>query len=310
MTVGDATKMFWLIDSKGLITSDRKDAGRYPHHKTIFVRDMNGEQIASLEEAVNKIKPTAHIGLSAVGGPFTPSIISAIAAINKRSIIFPLSNPLTTGELVEPGQGNNMYIFTALGLGSVLSKASRVTDDMIYASAVSLANTLNASVPVNSAEPRLARLAPADAAAVVPLVAKVASGRPELDAARRAADAIGGAARRAHGPDSPLVPAVGAAVVDAALAAGSDADAVQEACDAVLARREDPVWELPYIDAVVRGLAAAGKPEYAAALLLQKAGDTATADAAFPRALRWITPRRSTLRLPWATVPWAASPSS
>ncbi|KAJ1566214.1 hypothetical protein HK405_010730 [Cladochytrium tenue] len=176
MTVGDATKMFWLIDSKGLITSDRKDAGRYPHHKTIFVRsDMNGEQIASLEESVNKIKPTALIGLSAVGGTFTPSIISAMAAINKRPIIFPLSNPLTsaectfedamthtngtvlfasgtafppfphpqTGELVEPGQGNNMYIFPALGLGSVLSKASRVTDDMIYASAVSLADTLN-----------------------------------------------------------------------------------------------------------------------------------------------------------------------
>ncbi|KAJ1558139.1 hypothetical protein HK405_014340, partial [Cladochytrium tenue] len=127
------------------------------------------------------------------------------------------------------------------------------------AAAVALRECVRRDDAVNSAEPRLARLAPADAAAVIALVAKVASTRPDLDAARRAADAIADAARRAHARRE--------------LRGGAGTGAAS-----------DPAWELPYVDAVVRGLAAAGKPEYAAALLLQKAGDTATADAAFPRA--------------------------
>ncbi|KAJ3277562.1 hypothetical protein HDU79_002373, partial [Rhizoclosmatium sp. JEL0117] len=42
-----------------------------------------------------------------------------------------------------PGQGNNMYIFPALGFGSVLAKATAVTDNMVYQSAVSLSEQLN-----------------------------------------------------------------------------------------------------------------------------------------------------------------------
>ncbi|KAI9366182.1 NADP-dependent malate dehydrogenase [Zopfochytrium polystomum] len=176
LTVDEATKMFWLMDSKGLLTSDRSDATRYPEHKTIFMRkDMGGKQISELEEAVKFIKPTALIGLSSVGGAFTEAILTTMKDFNKHPIVFPLSNPLTnaectfedamkftngtvlfasgtafppcphpvSGKVIEPGQGNNMYIFPALGLGGILSKATRVTDDMVYRSAVSLADTLN-----------------------------------------------------------------------------------------------------------------------------------------------------------------------
>lgn len=39
--------------------------------------------------------------------------------------------------------GNNMYVFPGIGLGAILSKATTITQDMIYASAESLSTSLN-----------------------------------------------------------------------------------------------------------------------------------------------------------------------
>ncbi|KAI8843978.1 hypothetical protein BJ741DRAFT_589708 [Chytriomyces cf. hyalinus JEL632] len=172
----DAKNLFWLLDSKGVVTSDRSDASRYPQHKTLFLReDMEGKQISSLVEAIDVVKPTALIGLSAVGGAFTEEVLRKMSDNNAKPIVFPLSNPLTnaectfadavkytngsvlfasgtafpsqdhpvTGQLLEPGQGNNMYIFPALGFGAALAKASKVTDNMVYDCSVSLSKQLN-----------------------------------------------------------------------------------------------------------------------------------------------------------------------
>ncbi|KAJ3327049.1 hypothetical protein HDU76_012403 [Blyttiomyces sp. JEL0837] len=176
LTRDEARDLFWLMDSKGLVTDDRRDANNYPKHKTLFSRkDNQGVQISELLEAVKYLRPTALIGLSAQGGVFTEAILREMAKLNERPIVFPLSNPSAnaecsfeeamkytdgrvlfasgtafpsypdprTGKLVEPGQGNNMYIFPGLGLAAVLSHATRVTDKMVHRSAVSLSENLS-----------------------------------------------------------------------------------------------------------------------------------------------------------------------
>ncbi|KAG0644258.1 hypothetical protein HOY80DRAFT_1006968 [Tuber brumale] len=167
----DARKMFWLVDSKGMVTNDRGDT--LQEHKIYFSRDdNNGQQFKSLEEVVDYVKPTALMGLSTIGGAFTESIIRKMASYNEKPIIFPLSNPSSKSECTyeqamqwtnnkvifasgspfpefevdgrvhTPGQGNNMYVFPGIGLGTVLCEAVHVTQEMVYASAVGLADSL------------------------------------------------------------------------------------------------------------------------------------------------------------------------
>lgn len=179
LTEDEARSCFYLVDSKGLVTSDRGD--KLAEHKIYFSRtDNNGQQFKSLGEVMDHVKPTILMGLSTIGGAFTPALLKKMAAWNHRPIIFPLSNPSsksectfedainhtegrclfasgspfpaytytnpTTGEqkTLYPGQGNNMYVFPGIGLGTILSKAIQVTDAMIYASGESLSTALTA----------------------------------------------------------------------------------------------------------------------------------------------------------------------
>ncbi|KAL8858672.1 MAG: hypothetical protein Q9178_004760 [Gyalolechia marmorata] len=174
LTERQARECFWLVDTKGLVTNDRGD--RLAEHKIYFSRNDNaGKQYKNLAEVVEYVKPTILMGLSTIGGIFTPELLTKMGDWNKRPIIFPLSNPSANsectfeeaikytngtalfasgspfpplvygGNLLQPGQGNNMYVFPGIGLGTILSKATVVTQSMIYASANALSTALNPS---------------------------------------------------------------------------------------------------------------------------------------------------------------------
>ncbi|CAO3614915.1 unnamed protein product [Cunninghamella blakesleeana] len=174
MTEEEAKKIFYYVDSKGLITKDRGD--KLAQHKVYFARDDNNqEQFNSISKVIDYVQPTALIGLSGQGKAFTDDILEKMGTINKSPIVFPLSNPMTNAEctfeqamkntdekvifasgtafppyqskkenkLITAGQGNNMYIFPGLGLGTLVAKSKLVSDGMIFAAAQGLSNTLS-----------------------------------------------------------------------------------------------------------------------------------------------------------------------
>ncbi|ORZ26143.1 hypothetical protein BCR42DRAFT_315508 [Absidia repens] len=174
LTEEQARQLFWIVDSKGLVTVDRGD--KLAQHKTYYARNDNqGQQYKSLLDIVEYVKPTVLIGLSSIPGAFTEQVLRRLAALNEQPIVFPLSNPATQAECTFeqamqatehrvifasgtafpaftepltqkrhiPGQGNNMYIFPGLGLGAVLAKPTYISDGMIYAAAKALADSLS-----------------------------------------------------------------------------------------------------------------------------------------------------------------------
>lgn len=96
----EASKHFYLVDTKGLVTLSRGD--KLAAHKLPFARsDMPNNGVPepkNLEEALEFVKPTALIGLSSTPKAFTPALIKRLAQMNNRPIIFPLSNPATSAE--------------------------------------------------------------------------------------------------------------------------------------------------------------------------------------------------------------------
>ncbi|KAI9567435.1 hypothetical protein HD554DRAFT_2107208 [Boletus coccyginus] len=171
MSEEEARSHIWVIDSRGLIYDGRDNVAEYK--KAFSRKDYSGPPMTDLLDIVRYVKPTALMGLSTIKGAFTEAVIRCMASQTPRPIIFPLSNPLQLSECtfsealrasngsvlfasgspfpaenfggreLEPGQGNNMYIFPGLGLGSILCRASSVTDSMVEASAIGLANSLS-----------------------------------------------------------------------------------------------------------------------------------------------------------------------
>lgn len=167
MSNEDAHKRIWLFDSKGLVTKSRTDLAG---HKVLFASD--DEFTNSFSDAIRTIKPTAIIGLSTMKGAFTKEVIQLMSEINEKPIIFPCSNPTSrsectaeeaytwsggraifaagspfdpvvlNGKTYTPGQGNNVYIFPAMGLAVFATKAKRVTDGMFITAANALASQL------------------------------------------------------------------------------------------------------------------------------------------------------------------------
>jgi len=146
-----------------------------------ITNDWGLNQTPSLEETVKFSKSSILVGVSAVNGLFTQTIIEQMSQNTEQPVILPLSNPtskvealpqdvlrwsdgkaiVATGSPFEPvehkgkfypiAQCNNSYIFPGVGLGVVASKATRVTDNMLMASSYALAEYATAVDTNNNA---------------------------------------------------------------------------------------------------------------------------------------------------------------
>ena len=202
----------WLVDSRGLVVKSRSSL---TEHKLAYAHEH--PPIDDFLTAIRTLKPTAIIGVAAVGGTFTPEVLQTMAKINKRPIIFALSNPTSKaecsaeeayrhtggralfacgspydpvkldGKTFVPRQGNNSYIFPGVGLGAIASGTRLITDEMFMAAAHTLAQLVSeADLDQGSLYPALPRIREVSAriaAAVAEVAYKrgLAAGQPPKD---------------------------------------------------------------------------------------------------------------------------------
>jgi malate dehydrogenase (oxaloacetate-decarboxylating)(NADP+) len=164
LPVSEARQRCWFVDSKGLVVRSRPALAA---HKRAYAHDHPPAN--DFLEALKAVKPTAIIGVSGQAGTFTKDVLQEVAALNRRPIVFALSNPTSKAECTAqeaytwtqgraifasgspfdpvafedqtffPGQGNNAYVFPGIGLGVVAVRARHVTDDMFLVAAKALA---------------------------------------------------------------------------------------------------------------------------------------------------------------------------
>ncbi|HEU5071485.1 MAG TPA: NAD-dependent malic enzyme [Verrucomicrobiae bacterium] len=182
-----------FVDSEGLVCEGR--ANLDPHKKEFALPRAKLAEFGlvkplpkSLDKIVEIVRPTVLVGTTGTPGDFTPAVLRAMAAHCERPIIFPLSNPtsqaectptealqysdgralVATGSPFAPvtfngrrhviGQCNNCFIFPGIGLGVILSEASRVTDNLFLAAARALAEFTAARAAEGALFPSLKEL--------------------------------------------------------------------------------------------------------------------------------------------------------
>ncbi|HWE14908.1 MAG TPA: NAD-dependent malic enzyme [Solirubrobacteraceae bacterium] len=178
-----ATRRFWLVDRQGLLAEDMSDLRDFqrpyarPRSELSDLRSAAEGEPIGLYDVVAHVHPTIIVGTSTVGGAFTEQIVREMARHVQRPLIFPLSNPterieavpadvirwtegrglVGTGTPWNPvtykgvehviGQANNALIYPGIGLGTIVARASRVTDGMLLAAAEAIAGLVDVSLP-------------------------------------------------------------------------------------------------------------------------------------------------------------------
>ena|GEM_PF-1213841 len=198
----EATARIWLVDRAGLVTDDMTGL---PDYQRAYARpaaeaadwQRSSRGAVELLEVVRRARPTVLIGTSTNHGAFTREVVEAVSAGVERPIILPLSNPterieampedviawsggkalVATGIPVAPfdyegttftiGQGNNALLYPGLGLGVIVSGASRVTDGMLLAAAQAVASQVDPTEPGASLLPPVENLRASSATVAV-----------------------------------------------------------------------------------------------------------------------------------------------
>lgn len=178
----EAVARVWLVDVNGLVSDDMTDL---PDYQQVYARPAAEvadwprtlEGKIDLLTVVRQVKPTILIGTSTAHNAFTQEVVEALADGVAQPILLPLSNPterievmpadavpwargkalIATGIPIDPvtydgvvyhiGQANNALLYPGLGLGTIVSGATHVTDGMLLAAAEAVASQCDPTSP-------------------------------------------------------------------------------------------------------------------------------------------------------------------
>ncbi|ENN7017552.1 NAD-dependent malic enzyme [Enterobacter ludwigii] len=174
LTEEQARARIYMVDRFGLLTDDQTNLASFqlplaqPRLRLVEWEDR--QEGFSLLDVVCQAKPSVLVGVSGQPGLFSEAVIREMFRHCPQPIVMPLSNPtsraearpedilrwtegkavIATGSPFEPvnyegknypiSQCNNVYIFPGVGLGVLVSRAKRVTDNMMMAASRTLAN--------------------------------------------------------------------------------------------------------------------------------------------------------------------------
>jgi malate dehydrogenase (oxaloacetate-decarboxylating) len=206
----EATRCFWCVDQQGLLVDDLKDLRDFqvpyarPRSEVEGWKADERNGSIGLAEVVAQVHPTMIIGTSTQGGAFTQQIVEDMAAHVERPMVFALSNPT---ELIEArpadiiewtdgrglvgtgtpwpavqykgveyqiGQANNALVYPGIGLGTIVARASHVTDGMLLAAAEAIANLVDVSPAGAAVLPRVESLRMSSATVAVAVAEQAA----------------------------------------------------------------------------------------------------------------------------------------
>jgi malate dehydrogenase (oxaloacetate-decarboxylating) len=189
--------------NKSPVQIDPAAAVRWPEMAALQqARASSG--IVGLQTVVEQVKPSILIGTSTTHGAFTKEVVEAVSAGVSRPVIFPISNPtsqieampadmitwsrgralIATGLPIAPfeydgvtyyfGEANNALVYPGLGLGTIVSRASKVTDGMLHAAAEAVAGQVDVAEPGAALLPAVENLRASSATSAI-AVAKAAA---------------------------------------------------------------------------------------------------------------------------------------
>jgi len=174
LTEEQARARIYMVDRFGLLTDDQTNLASFQlplaHPRSRLVEWEDRQEGFSLLDVVCQAKPSVLVGVSGQPGLFSEAVIREMFRHCPQPIVMPLSNPtsraearpedilrwtegnavIATGSPFEPvnykekiypiSQCNNVYIFPGVGLGVLVSRAKRVTDNMMMAASRTLAS--------------------------------------------------------------------------------------------------------------------------------------------------------------------------
>jgi malate dehydrogenase (oxaloacetate-decarboxylating) len=164
----EAHSRIFACDLPGLLMEDTPGLEPFQHSFAQRRPAVSGWKLASPGrithlDVVHNAKPTVVIGVTATPGLFDHELLSSIGRNDERPVVFALSNPTSkcectpldvaqatngkglaamgspfdpfefNGRTIITSQVNNMYVFPGVGLGALVSNATKITPRMFLA---------------------------------------------------------------------------------------------------------------------------------------------------------------------------------